>query len=51
MPIPSQAFLSHGSLAARRRVASTATDDFSTGVLPGSFALAFLDLVFRPTFP
>jgi hypothetical protein len=27
------------------------TDDLSTGVLPGSFALAFLDLVFRPTFP
>ena len=27
------------------------TDDLSTGVLPGSFALAFLDLVFGPTFP
>jgi hypothetical protein len=27
------------------------TDDLSTGVLPGSFALAFRDLVFRPTFP
>lgn len=50
MPIPSQAFLSQGSIAVRR-VTSTATDDLSTGVLPGSFALAFLDLVFRPAFP
>ena len=49
MPIPSQAFLSQGSIAVRR-VASTAPDDLSTGVLPG-FALAFLNLVFRPTFP
>ena len=27
------------------------TDDLSTGVLTGSIALAFLDLIFRPTFP
>ena len=27
------------------------TDDLSIGVLPGFFALAFLNLVFSPTFP
>ena len=27
------------------------TDDLSTGVLPGSFAVAFLNLAFRSTFP